>query len=270
MSTAAESNAEEVAELYDDFSEFHARINDNNLHVGYWEDEHDGASFQEAADAMTQQLIRRLEPQAGQRILDVGCGIGQPAFRLARSHQVDITGITVSRRQIERAGTSAADLGLQDRVRFEYADATKLPYVDGAFDAAWFFESMIHMPDKALALREVARVLRPGARLAIADMFHEPGKDWSAAHPIVTAITIDAYADLLEQAGFSLLEVDDVTPHMLVPKPVRVALRAQMLEHRDEWVRIAGEAVVAQFLDPEENTFYTPGLGYVLIAARRN
>jgi len=270
MSKAVESNADEVAELYDDFSEFHARINDNNLHVGYWEDEHDASTFQAAAEAMTRQMIRRLDPQAGQRILDVGCGIGQPAFSLARACQVDVTGITVSRRQIERATMAAEEVGLADRVRFEYADATNLPYGDGAFDGAWLFESMIHMPDKALALRETARVLRPGARLAIGDMFHEPGLDWSAAHPIVSAITIDTYAGLLEQAGFSLLKVDDVTPHMLVPKPVRTVLRDQMLEHRDEWVRIAGEAVVQQFLDPEVNTFYTPGLGYVLIAARRD
>jgi ubiquinone/menaquinone biosynthesis C-methylase UbiE len=270
MSTAAESNAEEVAELYDDFSEFHARINDNNLHVGYWENEQDASTFQVAAEAMTQQMIRRLEPQAGQRILDVGCGLGQPAVSLARSCQVDITGITVSRRQIELATVAAKETGLADRVRFEYADATNLPYGDGAFDAAWFFESMIHMPDKALALREAARVLRPGARLVIGDMFHEPGLDWSAAHPIISAIPIDAYAGLLEQAGFSLLTVDDVTAHMLVPTPARTVLREQMLKHRNEWIRIAGEAVVRQFLDPEVDTFYTPGLGYVLIVAQRD
>lgn len=268
MSTT-ESNAEEVAELYDDFSEFHARINDNNLHIGYWRDEDDNATFQQAAEAMTQQMIQRLEPAPGQRILDLGCGIGQPAFSLARTHDVDITGITVSQRQITRANETAKELGLDERVRFQYADATDLPFADESFDAAWFFESMIHMPDKARALHEAARVLRPGSRLVIADMFHEPGLDWSAPHPVITAITLDAYPDLLKDAGFTPLTLEDVTPHMLVPKPVRSALRAQMLEHRDEWVRIAGEAVVNQFLDPEESTFYTPGLGYVLATARR-
>lgn len=270
MTDTPMTNAEQVAELYDDFSEFHARICDNNLHLGYWRDANDHSSFQAATEELTNQMIRRLAPEAGSRVLDVGCGIGQPALSLARAHDVQVLGVTVSRRQIERATAEAEKAGLADRTRFEYADAVNLPYPDASFDAAWFFESLIHMPDKAGALREVARVLRPGARLALADMIHLPGQDWSAAHPLVTAVGADAYRDLLAQAGFTLLDLTDVTPHIIVPEPVRVELRARMLEHRDEWVRIAGEAVVQQFLDPEVNTFYTPGLGYVLITARRD
>ncbi|MEU2494308.1 methyltransferase domain-containing protein [Streptomyces sp. NPDC007883] len=269
MTATPQSNTEEVAELYDEFSEFHARICDSNLHVGYWPEGDETSSFQEATAHLSELMVRRLEPRTGQRVLDIGCGIGQPAFHLAEAAEADIVGITVSKRQIERATDRARELGLAGRVQFERADAMNLPYADRSFDAAWLFESLIHMPDKAKALREAARVLRPGARLAIADMFHEPGQDWSQIHPLVTATTLDAYAPMLEEAGFRVLDIEDVTPRILVPEQVRVSLRAQMLEHRDEWVRIAGEDVVKAMLDPELNTFYTPGLGYVLITAER-
>ncbi len=269
MPNDPESNIDGVAELYDEFSEFHARINDSNLHLGYWEDQNDRRSFQEATARLTELMMTRLDPAPGQRILDIGCGIGQPAFTLAEAFDVEILGVTVSPRQIERANATARERKMDDRVRFERADAQKLPYKDASFDGAWLFESLIHMPDKARALRETARVLRPGGRLAVADMFHEPGNDWSGIHPLVTAIELDAYTPLLEAEGFDVVDVQDVTEHIHVPEEVRTALRTQMLAHRDEWVRIAGESVVEALLDPEVNTFYTPGLGYVLITAER-
>ncbi|MEV8330036.1 methyltransferase domain-containing protein [Streptomyces niveus] len=263
------SNSEAVADLYDTFSEFHARINDSNLHVGYWQNADDTSTFQEATERLTGLMIERLAPQAGQRVLDIGCGIGKPALRLASGHPVDVVGVTVSPRQIELATARAIESELADRVRFELADAQQLPYPDASFDAGWFFESLIHMPDKPRAVAEAARVLRPGATLAVADMFHEPGKDWSEIHPLVTAVTLDTYEPLLAKAGFEVLEVTDVTPHIRVPEPVRGQLRTMMLEHREEWVDIAGEEVVRAMLDPEVDTFYTPGLGYVLLTARR-
>lgn len=263
------SNSEAVADLYDTFSEFHARINDSNLHLGYWSGPDDTASFQEATNHLTALMVERLAPSPGQRVLDIGCGIGKPALRLADAHQVEVVGVTVSPRQIELATAQAVEAGLTDRVRFERADAQQLPYPDASFDAGWFFESLIHMPDKPRAVAEAARVLRPGATLVVADMFHEPGKDWSEIHPLVTAVTLDTYEPLLAKAGFEVLDVTDVTPHIRVPEPVRGQLRTMMLEHRDEWVDIAGEDVVRAMLDPEVDTFYTPGLGYVLVTARR-
>ena len=52
---------------------------DGNLHYGLWRDENDKSSYAEAAEAMTDEMIRRLDPTPGGRFLDVGCGNGTPA-----------------------------------------------------------------------------------------------------------------------------------------------------------------------------------------------
>ncbi|MFF1272517.1 class I SAM-dependent methyltransferase [Streptomyces marokkonensis] len=269
MTSPHRSPAEAVAGLYDSLSELPAHVCDGNLHFGYWTDARDTSTFQAATEHLTALMVERLAPRTGQRVLDIGCGTGQPAFHLASGHTVEVLGVSVSRRQIEHASVRARAVRLADRVRFERADAQYLPYPDASFDAGWFFESLIHIPDKPRALHEAARVLRPGARLAIADMFHEPGRDWSAPRPLVTAVPLDAYAPLLADGGFEVLDLTDVTPHIRVPEPVRRRLRSMMRRNRSEWVDIVGEEAVEALLGPEGDIFHTPGLGYVLITARR-
>src|SRR4051812_37031027 len=149
-----------------------ATLWDGNLHYGLWRDENDQSTFDEAMDEMTMEMIRRLDPKPGDRVLDVGCGNGTPAMVLAEERDVQVIGITVSRRQVERATERARERGLSDRVRFEQVNAMNLPYEAESFDAAWALESMLHMPDKTRVMSEIARVVRPGANVPIADMIY--------------------------------------------------------------------------------------------------
>lgn len=279
MSTAAQSNIAQVGDRYDEFSALHAVLSDSdlpvgsNLHLGYWNDEHDEADLATATEQLTRQMLKRLAPRPGQRILDVGCGVGQPAMSLAGACDVEVLGISVSRRQVEQATARASEAGLADRVRFEYANAMQLPYPDASFDAAWLFESLIHMPEKERALKEVARVLKPGSRLAVADMFHRPGHDWPLeGSEIVTAVGLDDYQELFDRAGLRLLEIDDVSDHTIVPLPIQTKLKGLLAPHREALVRAVGEGLVNQLIGPEEGVEVRPGgglPGYVLIAGER-
>lgn len=111
--------------------------------------------------------LLRLGP--GSSVLEVGCGNGLEAERLAAL--VGPTGRVVatdlSREMIVQARTRTAVLGLP--LSFEVADAQALPYRDGEFDAGRVEWVLQHLPDPALAVRELVRVVRPGGRICVAE-----------------------------------------------------------------------------------------------------
>jgi cyclopropane fatty-acyl-phospholipid synthase-like methyltransferase len=144
--------ADGVGEFYDQVSDMLSEVLGGNLHFGYWRDAADDSSMTQAAERMTDIMINKLGVTTGQKVLDVGCGTGQPACRLARARGVTVTGVTLSQHQVELANRRAGAAGLGDQVTFQLADAMKLPFEPESFDAAWFFESLPHMTDKLQVL----------------------------------------------------------------------------------------------------------------------
>ncbi|WAL60184.1 methyltransferase domain-containing protein [Thermocoleostomius sinensis] len=103
---------------------------------------------------------------ASTTVLDVGCGIGGSSRILAQDYGFDVTGITISPQQVQRAQElSPADLS----VRFLVDDAMNLSFPDASFDVVWSIEAGPHMPDKAVFAKELMRVLKPGGILVVAD-----------------------------------------------------------------------------------------------------
>lgn len=104
------------------------------------------------------------------KILDVGCGIGGTSRYLAnklKDQGTQVTGITLSPKQVERATELAAERGLNN-VEFKVMDALKMDFADNSFDLVWGCESGEHMPDKKAYVEEMTRVLKPGGTLVIA------------------------------------------------------------------------------------------------------
>jgi SAM-dependent methyltransferase len=107
--------------------------------------------------------------RAGMRIIDVGCGPGTITFGLAeRVAPGEVIGVDVQPTMVDRARELARDRGVAN-VRFESADAYELPFDDGSFDAALAHMVLMHIAEPTRALREIRRVLRPGAVLGVRD-----------------------------------------------------------------------------------------------------
>ena len=147
-----------------------------------------GASYERLAETFApihDRVVAALAPQPGMCFLDVACGTGGVALRAARAG-AEVAGIDISPDQIAKARRAAADAGLE--IRFEEGNAEQLPYRDGEFDAVASAFGAIFADDHERAAAELARVCRPGGRLAL------------------TTWQRDAWFDLHEKAGrtFSL------------------------------------------------------------------
>ncbi|MFG2915131.1 methyltransferase domain-containing protein [Kitasatospora sp. NPDC048298] len=192
-----------------------------NLHVGYWDDEADGTPMQAATDRLTDLVTERLAPTDGQHLFDVGCGHGRSAARIIERHAVRITGISVSAYQVELANSRPQPPDFPGRATFQLVDAVENPFPDESFDGAYAIESLMHMKDKEAALGHIARVLRPGGRLVIAEHHLEGELDIPDAARMADAyaffkfsLSDDRYETLLREAGLKVVDHTDATENV--------------------------------------------------------
>jgi len=117
-------------------------------------------------------MVDTLEPEAGERLLDLACGTGGVALIAARKG-AEVTGLDISADQLTKARAAAEEAGLD--VTFDEGDAQALPYGEGEFDLVASAFGVIFAPDHAQAAAELTRVCRPGARIAVTSW---PIDDW--------------------------------------------------------------------------------------------
>lgn len=103
-------------------------------------------------------------------ILDVGCGVGHWGRLIGRAlPAARVTGIDREPLWVEKAGERAAALGATDRFNYQVASAEALPFADSTFDLTTCQTVLIHMPDPARVIAEMARVTRPGGLVVVAE-----------------------------------------------------------------------------------------------------
>ena len=103
-------------------------------------------------------------------LLDVGCGAGGPAIRIAGLTLCRVTGVDGHEHAILTARSLASHYGLADRVDFHVVDAGKrLPFPDSSFDAITCIDAINHLPDRFRVIMDWARLLKPGGRVLFTD-----------------------------------------------------------------------------------------------------
>ncbi|HEU5471262.1 MAG TPA: class I SAM-dependent methyltransferase [Actinophytocola sp.] len=273
---------EEVAAKYDQFTDLYGlTAGDIGIHIGMWSRPGERAPASTlfdlanlAQERQTEYHIETLGLKTGERLLDVGCGTGVPAVRMAQHSGALVTGINISREQLTRAEAAARSAGVSDRVSFRYGNAMALDFPDESFDAVMAIDVYDHLSDRQKAFHETARVLRPGGHFMMSDFTLRGTPDeaelaaytqgWSSMPPGTPAQTIAAAAN----AGFELIKAENMTQNCVFSGELMGLLYA---DRHDEIVERYGPEIVAQ-LDaamPVMRTFIRDHLGYYLFLLRK-
>jgi ubiquinone/menaquinone biosynthesis C-methylase UbiE len=114
------------------------------------------------------QAAKRMNLAAGQKVLDLGCGIGGATFPIADAVGPGglAVGVDISSAMVEAARKRA---GNRAGVDFRVGDATAIPFPDKFFHSARCERVFLYLPDRLAALKEMMRVVKPGGRICLVD-----------------------------------------------------------------------------------------------------
>lgn len=194
-----------------------------------------GDSMERGHRPVGEQAIEQMGLTAHSRVLDVGCGSGWAARLIAaKAKSGSVIGIDVSDEMIKVAREQSADYA---NIEYRVASAEDLPFADGDFTHAFSMESLYYYSDIETAVREIRRVLRPGALFVIVvDLYreNEPSHKWIEDLKVpVHLLSTAEYRALLERAGFE--HVSDT--RLIDPTPVPDAYTGSTFKTREDFVQ---------------------------------
>jgi sarcosine/dimethylglycine N-methyltransferase len=216
-----------------------------HLHMGLFESPDESLAV--ASERSTATIAADAGLRAGQRVVDVACGVGGSARSLARTLGVTVEALDISEAQLQRGRDLTRDPALATRIHYANADFHRVPLADGCCDVWWCQEAMLYASDKRRVIEEGLRVVRPGGRLVLSDLLQRRNMPDAERGPFMARLgashmwTIEDYDDLIAEMGLEVLVRHDWWRNV-APTYERVA--AGLIARRDAFAdRVGAEAV---------------------------
>lgn len=235
-----------------------------------------------ATAALTRRMLDAAQLAPGLDVLDVGCGVGTQACRMALEHGVHVVGISTSPIGVLAATELAQATGAQG-LEFDVRDGAATGLPDRSFDRVWALESTHLIRDRAGFVRECARLLRPGGRVVLCDLVRHRDISFDevrarreefavlrSAFGDAHMLPLGWYAGGFAVAGLQVTRSDDLTDLTL---PTFDRWRRNAHAHADEVGASLGVRGLATFLracDILESLWRDGTFGYGLVVASKS
>jgi cyclopropane fatty-acyl-phospholipid synthase-like methyltransferase len=179
------------------------------------------------------RFIEWLNLSLGKTLLDVACGAGGPALRIAATTGCSVVGLDVHVEAVTAASALASQRGLGERAEFRSADATgPLPFSDASFDAITCIDAINHFSERTHVVAEWARLLKPDGRLLFTDPITVTGPLTNAEVAVRSSAGFYLFVPhgyderVIAQCGLQLLVCEDLTANMAKVAEARRTARA--------------------------------------------
>ncbi|HEX2207984.1 MAG TPA: methyltransferase domain-containing protein [Longimicrobium sp.] len=221
-----------------------------NLHLGL--PRQPGDDQTDAAVHTTERMAGAVALHPGVSVLDLGCGYGGPARQLASRYGCRVTGLNLSRVELDEAVRRTREAGLEDRVTYVQGDFHELDFADASFDVVWSQDSLMYGADKPRILREAHRVLKPGGMLDVTDILASRDLPEHHRRRLYERVRtpemwdIERYLTELMGIGFQVRRLEDWSEHVAASY---AAARAATIEKREELTAQVGAEMIDRTLD---------------------
>ncbi len=237
------------------------------LHCGFWYE--DTKSLAEAILNTDKFIVDVLAIDSNDTVLDAGCGVGGTSIYIAETTGAKVAGLTLSDVQLSIARRKASRSPAANQLNFSKQDYTDTIFKENTFSKVFGIESICYAHRKIDFLNEAYRLMIPGGRIAVVDLFLTEEKLTAEEMKIYTDTiegcavpnlsTIEQFRKSLEQAGFKSVAFYNMTDH--IKKSSHKLYYRALLTYPFEVLKARLKIGHVNFTPIRQRTFFDTGIG---------